>query len=82
LSYEVRTVSFKERRSDHFARQPFGQVPFLTDGEVTIFESGACLLHLARGSERLMPRDPIGEGETLQWVVATRSSWSLCRGGC
>jgi glutathione S-transferase len=24
LSYEMRTVPFKERGSDHFARQPFG----------------------------------------------------------
>ena len=52
-------------------------MPFLTDGEVTIFESGAGLLHLARRSERLMPRDPIGEGETLQWVVAALNSIEL-----
>jgi glutathione S-transferase len=77
LSYEVRTVPFRGRGSDHFARQPFGQVPFLTDGDVTIFESGAGLLHLARRSERLMPRDPIGEGETLQWIVAALNSIEL-----
>jgi glutathione S-transferase len=52
-------------------------VPFLIDGEVTIFESGASLLHLARRSERLMPRDPIGEGESLQWVVAALNSIEL-----
>lgn len=74
LSYDVRTVSFDERTSDHFSHQPFGQVPFLTDGDVTIFESGAGLLHLARGSDRLMPRDRAGEAETLQWVVAALNS--------
>jgi glutathione S-transferase len=70
----VRTVPFENRETNHLDRQPFGQVPFLTDGEVTIFESGAGVLHLARRSERLMPRDPVGEGETLQWVVAALNS--------
>lgn len=74
LSYDVCTVPFEDRETNHLDRQPFGQVPFLTDGDVTIFESGAGLLHLARRSERLMPRDPVGEGETLQWVVAALNS--------
>jgi glutathione S-transferase len=74
LSYEVRIVPFEDRETNHLDRQPFGQVPFLTDREVTIFESGAGLLHLARRSERLMPRDPVGEAQTLQWVVAALNS--------
>lgn len=74
LAYAVRTVPFQDRQPDHFARQPFGQVPFLTDGELQIFESGAGLLHLARKSEALMPRDPAGEAETLQWTVAALNS--------
>ena len=74
LSYDVRTVAFEDRQTNHLDQQPFGQVPFLTDGAVTIFESGAGLLHLARRSERLMPRDPVGEGNTLQWVVAALNS--------
>jgi glutathione S-transferase len=49
-------------------------VPFLTDGDITIFESGACLLHLARKSDKLMPRDAAGEAETLQWVIAALNS--------
>lgn len=39
-----------------------------------MFESGACLLHLARKSEKLMPRDPKGEAETLQWTIAALNS--------
>lgn len=74
LAYDVRTVPFDPRGPEHFARQPFGQVPFLTDGNIKIFESGACLLHLARKSETLMPRDPIGEAETQQWVIAALNS--------
>ncbi|HEY8509339.1 MAG TPA: glutathione S-transferase family protein [Steroidobacteraceae bacterium] len=74
LPYEVRTVPFRPRGPDHFARQPFGQIPFLDDGEVQIFESGAALLHLARKSEKLMPRDPVGEAQTLQWTIAALNS--------
>jgi len=74
LAYSVRTVPFENRDADHFRRQPFGQVPFLRDGDIEIFESGACLLHLAGKSERLMPRDPIGEAQTLQWTIAALNS--------
>ncbi len=65
FAYTVRTVPFEGRETNHLAQQPFGQVPFLSDGELPIFESGAGLLHLARKSETLMPRDAAGEAETL-----------------
>lgn len=74
LAYSVRTVPFDGRETNHLSRQPFGQVPFLNDGELEIFESGAGLLHLARKSEKLMPRDPVGEAETLQWTIAALNS--------
>ena len=74
LAYSVRTVPFDGRETNHLSRQPFGQVPFLSDGALEIFESGAGLLHLARKSEALMPGDPVGEAETLQWVIAALNS--------
>jgi glutathione S-transferase len=74
LAYRVRTIPFDDRATNHLARQPFGQVPFLDDGDLKIFESGAGLLHLARKSEALMPRDPAGEAETLQWTIAALNS--------
>ena len=74
LAYAVRTVPFDGRESNHLARQPFGQIPFLDDGDLQLFESGAGLLHLARKSDRLMPRDPAGEAETLQWTIAALNS--------
>jgi glutathione S-transferase len=74
LTYKVRTVPFEGRETNHLERQPFGQVPFLDDGELKLFESGAALLHLARKSERLMPRDPAGEAATVQWVIAALNS--------
>jgi glutathione S-transferase len=74
LAYSVRTVPFNDRGPGHLARQPFSQVPFLSDGGLEIFESGAGLLHLARKSEKLMPRDPLGEAQTLQWTIAALNS--------
>jgi glutathione S-transferase len=74
LAYTVRTVPFEGRETNHLARQPFGQVPFLDDGGLKIFESGAALLHIARTNDRLMPPDPAGEAETLQWTIAALNS--------
>ena len=74
LPYTVRTIAFDDRATNHLPRQPFGQIPFLNDGDLEIFESGACLLHLARKSEALMPRDPAGEADTLQWTLAALNS--------
>jgi len=74
LDYAVQTVPSDDRGSDHFAHQPFGQIPFLSDDGIELFESGAGLLHLARKSETLMPRDPVGQAQTLQWTIAALNS--------
>jgi glutathione S-transferase len=74
LDYEVRTIPFEGRETNHLEQQPFGQIPFLKDNEVEIFESGAGLLYLARKSDKLMPRDPVGEAKTLQWTIAALNS--------
>jgi glutathione S-transferase len=74
LAYEVRTVRFEDRETNHLECQPFGQVPYLSDGDLALFECGACLLHLARKSEALMPRDAAGEAETTEWIVAALNS--------
>jgi glutathione S-transferase len=74
LPYSVRTIPFDGRETNHLAQQPFGQVPFLKDGDLEMFESGAGMLHLARKSDKLMPRDPAGEAETLQWTIAALNS--------
>ena len=72
--YAVRTIAFEDRETNHLDRQPFGQVPYLDDGGIKLFESGACLLHLAKGNDALMPSDPAGEAETIQWVIASLNS--------
>src|SRR3954468_24618108 len=58
LPYRVESASFGNRDAAHFAHQPFGEVRWLTDGVLSIFESGAILLHLGELSEQLLPADP------------------------
>jgi glutathione S-transferase len=84
LPYRVESVSFGARNAEHFAHQPFGQVPWLTDGDVSIFESGAILLHLGERSDALMPADPSHRSRAVEWLFAALNSvemaslpWSL-----
>ena len=77
LAYRVESTPFRDRGPDHFAAQPFGQVPWLTDGDLTIFESGAILLHLGEKTPVLMPTDPRGRTEVVEWVIAALNSVDL-----
>jgi GST-like protein len=47
---------------DHDAPREFG------DGPVSVFESGAILIHLAERTGRFMPHTPRGRKETLEWL--------------
>jgi glutathione S-transferase len=84
LPYRVESTPFGDRKAEHFAHQPFGQVPWLTDGDLSIFESGAILLHLGGLSDKLMPTDPHRRSEVVEWLFAALASveaasqpWSL-----
>lgn len=74
LPYRVESVPFRDRSAEHFSHQPFGQVPWLTDGDISIFESGAILFHLSERSEALMPTEPRGRSEVIQWLFAALNS--------
>jgi glutathione S-transferase len=74
LPYRVQSTPFKERGPEHIAHQPFGQVPWLIDGDISIFESGAILLHLGERSEKLMPTDPKKRAEAKEWLFAALNS--------
>jgi glutathione S-transferase len=74
LPYRVASVPFRVLDAEHFAHQPFGQVPWLTDGGLSIFESGAILLHLGELSDKLMPADRRGRSDAKEWLFAALAS--------
>jgi glutathione S-transferase len=74
LPYRVKSTPFRARGAEHFSHQPFGQVPWLTDGDISIFESGAILLHLGNRSDALMPSDPRCRSKAMEWLFAALNS--------
>lgn len=69
--YDVRYLSQGEqKRASHRALQPYGQVPTLEDGPVTLFESGAIVLHLAETRGQLLPSDPGPRARAVEWLIA------------
>lgn len=52
------------------AISPNNRIPAIRDGEITMFESGAILLYLARRSGRLLAEEGSAEHrETLEWLM-------------
>lgn len=69
--YDVRYLSQGEQKqAAHRALQPYGQVPTLEDGAVTLFESGAIVLHLAATRQRLLPDQPGKRARAIEWLFA------------
>jgi glutathione S-transferase len=73
LPYRVTLVGDREgamRASAYRAIQPFGQVPAIEDGDLSLFESGAIVLHVAQRSDTLLPTDPAARAHVIQWMFA------------
>jgi glutathione S-transferase len=59
ISYAVRKLDATTARpAEYYEEQPFGQVPSYHDEAVSLFESGAIVLHIGRDCGTLLPRDP------------------------
>lgn len=71
LAYDQRLLTLAElKQPEHLARQPFGQIPTLEDGDLTLFESGAVLIHLAERYGGLLPADPVARARAISWMFA------------
>ena len=69
--YGVRFVHWGDRKgAANRARQPFGQVPTYEEDGLVLFESGAIVLHIARGSPGLLPADPHAQARAVAWMFA------------
>jgi glutathione S-transferase len=58
------------KQPDFLALNPFGQVPVIQDGDVTLPDSNAILVYLAGkyGDESWLPRDPLGAARVQRWL--------------
>lgn len=73
--YDLRLIGFEEKESPAYRReQPFAQVPVLHDGDLTLFETGAILLHLGERHPVLLPRDPVERANVTMWTFAALNS--------
>ena len=69
--YEVRYLDQGDQKAPtHRALQPFGQVPTLQHGDLTLFESGAIVLHIAERWPGLLPNDAAGRARATEWMIA------------
>lgn len=69
--YDVRYLSQGEQKgADHRQRQPYGQVPTLEEGDLTLFESGAIVHYIADTRPGLFPADAAGRAKATEWMFA------------
>ncbi len=78
LEYESVPVDLGsgENRSPEFLSLSLrGQVPTLTDGDVTVWDSQAILVYLARryGGEEWLPIEPVAMSEVMQWMAMSEN---------
>jgi GST-like protein len=83
LPYEAHLVNIlkNETKSEEFlALNPNGKIPVMIDPHgpdgkpIGLFESGAILIYLAEKTGQLIPMDPAGRYEAMQWVFFQMSA--------
>ena len=77
VEYEEIPVNLRtgENRTESFlALNPRGQVPTLVDGEVTVWDSQAILVYLARRyGQEWLPTEPVPMAEVMQWLAVAEN---------
>lgn len=69
--YEVRYVSFQAMKEPaHLAIQPFGQIPTYEDGDLTLFETGSIVFHIAEQHAGLLPKDGNARSRAITWMFS------------
>lgn len=75
LPYRARLIDFDDKETAAYrALQPFGQVPAYHEDGLSLFESGAIVLHIAARSPALLPSDPDGQARATTWLFAALNS--------
>jgi glutathione S-transferase len=58
----------EQRRPEFLALNPFGAVPVLADGELTVWDSHAILTYLGDKAGKLWPASAAGRAKASQWL--------------
>lgn len=75
LPYTVRAIEFQDATTPAYRKeQPFSQIPVLHDDGLSLFESGAILLHLGERSPALLPVDANERARVTMWMFAAMNS--------
>src|ERR1700742_1690824 len=73
--YGVHLISFAEMKEPaHRALHPFGQIPTYEEGDLSLFESGAIVLHIAERHPGLLPDYANARGGAIGWMFAAVST--------
>ncbi|MRW93151.1 glutathione S-transferase [Duganella sp. FT80W] len=68
---EIDMAARENRGAVHLARNAFGEIPVLEDGDVVLADSTAILVYLASkydDSGRWLPRDPVAAANVQRWL--------------
>jgi GST-like protein len=70
-THPVDILSGIQKEPDFQKLNPNGRIPAIvdTDVDLTLFESGAIMIHLAEKSGLFLPTDVCGRAEVIQWVT-------------
>lgn len=71
FTFEAVNLMAKAHKAPEFlAKNPFGQVPVLKDGDVTLADSNAILVYLASryGAPHWLPTEPVAAAEVQRWL--------------
>jgi glutathione S-transferase len=75
LPYEAKLIERADLALDDYrALQPFGQVPVFQEDGLSLFESGAIVLHISERSEVLLPKDAGARAHAMVWLFAALNS--------
>lgn len=73
--YDVRLVPFAAMKQPaHLALHPFGQIPTYEEGDLTLFETGSIILHIAQRHAGLLPDDEDARARAITWMFAALST--------
>ena len=73
--YDVRLVSFAAMKEPaHLALNPFGQIPTYEDANLSLFETGAIVFHIAHRHAGLLPEDSNARARAITWMFAALST--------